>query len=263
MTWSTSANALPALPPVEHFACRGTAGACGRPACATTTGGSGPHLPRPRPRHLRAHGDRSRGPWSAPHLLLAGRGLIDPCPLWDDDGRTYLVHGWAKSRAGMKNRLTLVEVDAGLRSVVGPSSTVVDGDAIPGCSTLEGPKMYQPRRLVLDLRAGVAASRRGGSTAFRSRDVCGPYEHRIVLEQGAATSTDRTRAPGSTPPTGPTGSCTSRTAAPTDGSCTCSRWLWQPDGWPRIGATTDGEAHAGNPVRTHTVPGSAGSAGGG
>ena len=26
------------------------------------------------------------GPWSEPHLLLAGQGLIDPCPLWDADG---------------------------------------------------------------------------------------------------------------------------------------------------------------------------------
>jgi beta-xylosidase len=27
------------------------------------------------------------GPWSAPRLLLAGKGLIDPTPLWDDDGQ--------------------------------------------------------------------------------------------------------------------------------------------------------------------------------
>ncbi|WP_310588969.1 family 43 glycosylhydrolase [Fibrella forsythiae] len=33
------------------------------------------------------------GPWSAPVLVEAGKGLIDPCPLWDDDGQTYLVHG--------------------------------------------------------------------------------------------------------------------------------------------------------------------------
>ena len=31
-----------------------------------------------------------RGPWTEPHLLQAGIGLIDPCPLWDDDGRAYL-----------------------------------------------------------------------------------------------------------------------------------------------------------------------------
>jgi beta-xylosidase len=25
--------------------------------------------------------------WSEPHLVHAGKGLIDPCPLWDDDGQ--------------------------------------------------------------------------------------------------------------------------------------------------------------------------------
>src|SRR6185503_13333597 len=46
-----------------------------------------------------------RGPWSRPRMLLEGKGLIDPCPLWDDDGRAYLVHAYARSRAGIKDRL--------------------------------------------------------------------------------------------------------------------------------------------------------------
>ena len=33
--------------------------------------------------------------WSAPVCVIEGRGLIDPCPLWDDDGRCYLVNAWA------------------------------------------------------------------------------------------------------------------------------------------------------------------------
>src|SRR5581483_11712257 len=37
------------------------------------------------------------GAWTPPALVLAGRGLIDPCPLWDDDGKVYLVHAWARS----------------------------------------------------------------------------------------------------------------------------------------------------------------------
>ena len=27
-------------------------------------------------------------------------GMIDPTPLWDEDGRCYLVNGWANSRIG-------------------------------------------------------------------------------------------------------------------------------------------------------------------
>ncbi|MEO6404541.1 MAG: family 43 glycosylhydrolase, partial [Ferruginibacter sp.] len=39
------------------------------------------------------------GPWSDPVLVEAGKGLIDPCPLWDDNN-VYLVHAYAGSRAG-------------------------------------------------------------------------------------------------------------------------------------------------------------------
>jgi beta-xylosidase len=37
------------------------------------------------------------GKWSRPHLLQGGKGLIDPCPLWDDDGRAWLVHAYSYS----------------------------------------------------------------------------------------------------------------------------------------------------------------------
>ena len=48
-------------------------------------------------------------------LLYAGRGIIDPCPLWDEDGQAYLVHGWAHSRIGVKNRLELYIFAANLK----------------------------------------------------------------------------------------------------------------------------------------------------
>ena len=43
-----------------------------------------------------------RGPWSAPVLVKGGKGLIDPCPLWDDDGHVYLVHAWAEAAPGSR-----------------------------------------------------------------------------------------------------------------------------------------------------------------
>lgn len=41
-----------------------------------------------------------RGEWSKPVCVVEGKGMIDPCPLWDDDGRCWLVNGWAGSRSG-------------------------------------------------------------------------------------------------------------------------------------------------------------------
>ncbi|MBO6213091.1 family 43 glycosylhydrolase, partial [Algoriella sp.] len=47
------------------------------------------------------------GKWDDPILVSEGKGLIDPCPLWDDNGNAYIVHGWAGSRAGVKSLLTI------------------------------------------------------------------------------------------------------------------------------------------------------------
>ncbi len=38
------------------------------------------------------------GPWSEPQVVIAGPGLEDPRPFWDDDGSAYLIH--SKTGAG-------------------------------------------------------------------------------------------------------------------------------------------------------------------
>lgn len=123
------------------------------------------------------------GPWSSPRLLLAGLGLIDPCPLWDEDGSTYLVHGWARSRSGRKNVLTVVPVDEQLTGTRGVAVDVIDGDRLEGFTTVEGPKFYQRdgEYWIFAPAGGVAT---GFQTVFRADNPYGPYEHRIVLSQG-------------------------------------------------------------------------------
>ena len=49
---------------------------------------------------MRVSARQPQGPWSQPECVIAGKGMIDSCPLWDDDGHCYLVNGWAGSRAG-------------------------------------------------------------------------------------------------------------------------------------------------------------------
>ena len=121
--------------------------------------------------------------WSAPALVKAGKGLIDPCPLWDDDGRVYLVHAWARSRAGFANVLTLNRLtDDGLH-VADEGRVIVNGDELPGYTTLEGPKIYK-RGGYYWIFAPAGGVQRGWQSVFRSRAIDGPYESRIVLRQG-------------------------------------------------------------------------------
>ncbi len=49
--------------------------------------------------------------WSDPVCVWAGRGFEDPCPLWDSDGRVWLVHAYVKSRIGFNSKLGILELD--------------------------------------------------------------------------------------------------------------------------------------------------------
>src|SRR5205085_11159196 len=53
-----------------------------------------------------------RAAWEPPLLVQAAKGWIDPTPLWDDDGRAYLVHAFAKSRSGVNSILHVNRMSA-------------------------------------------------------------------------------------------------------------------------------------------------------
>lgn len=125
----------------------------------------------------------ARGPWSAPVLVKGGRGLIDPCPLWDDDGRVYLIHGWANSRANVKNVLTMLELNAEGTKVIDDFGYVINGDKLPNYTTLEGPKLAK-RNGWYYVFAPAGGVKPGWQSVFRSKNIRGPYEDRIVLAQG-------------------------------------------------------------------------------
>jgi hypothetical protein len=63
--------------------------------------------------------------------------LIDPAPLWDDNGKTYLIHAWAKSRAGFNNVLTLREMKDDASWASDKFTHIVDGTNHPGYRPLK------------------------------------------------------------------------------------------------------------------------------
>lgn len=118
--------------------------------------------------------------WSKPHLLLKGKGLIDPCPFWDDDGKAYVVHGYAFSRCGIKSKLNLIEVSPDLKTVLDNGKIIID--AMGKLPTLEGPKMFKKYDKYY-ISAPVGGVPQGCQMIFRSDSLWGPYEEKTILAQ--------------------------------------------------------------------------------
>ena len=122
------------------------------------------------------------GPWSPLHLIKKVRGWIDTCPFWDEDGNAYLVHAWANSRSGIKSILTLNKMSQDGMSVLDEGIMVFDGRKHH--PTMEGPKMYK-RNGFYYIFAPAGGVKPGWQTVLRSKNIYGPYEDKVVLEQGS------------------------------------------------------------------------------
>ena len=122
------------------------------------------------------------GTWEDPILVMEGKGLIDACPLFDDNGDVYLVHAYAGSRAGVKSLLSVNKMNAEGTKVLDTGIHVYDGHNID--DTIEGSKFYKRNGYyyIFAPAGGVAT---GWQVVLRSKNVYGPYERKVVLEQGS------------------------------------------------------------------------------
>ncbi len=121
------------------------------------------------------------GPWSEPLLIKSAKGWIDPCPLWDDDGKAYLVTARAASRSSIKSVLVLNRMSPDATRLLDDGDIVFDGhDANP---TVEGPKLYK-RSGYYYIFAPAGGVPTGWQLALRSKNIYGPYEQKIVLARG-------------------------------------------------------------------------------
>lgn len=185
VNWELVAHALPKLVPEDAFRTPQHGKGVWAPAIRHHAGKFWIYYPDPDHGIYLVTATDPRGPWSEPVLVKGGKGLIDPCPLWDEDGKLYLVHAWARSRAGFANVLTLLELDPSGTRVTKDHGVVVNGDQIAGYSTLEGPKFLKREGwyYIFAPAGGVAT---GWQSVFRAKDIRGPYEARVVLAQGAS-----------------------------------------------------------------------------
>ena len=124
------------------------------------------------------------GRWDDPVLVIEGKGMIDTSPLWDEDGRCYLVNGWAGSRTNVKSMLSVRELSADGSKAIGQPVIVFDGNNTH--HTAEGPKFYKRNGWywIMCPAGGVAT---GWQLAMRSKSPYGPYECKKVMAQGKSS----------------------------------------------------------------------------
>jgi beta-xylosidase len=127
--------------------------------------------------------EHPEGPWEPLKLINKITGWIDCCPFWDEDGSAYLVHAFANSRSGIKSILSINKMNAEGTEVINDGGVLVFNGQ-QNHPTMEGPKMYK-RNGYYYIFAPAGGVKPGWQTILRSKNIYGPYEDKITLEQGS------------------------------------------------------------------------------
>ena len=185
------------------------------------------------------------GPWSEPAVVIAGAGLEDPCPFWDDDGTAYLIH--SMTGAGP---LILHRMSPDGKHVLDEGKIIVqDPEHLP---VLEGPKLYK-RDGYYYIFAPFGGVGSGSQAVLRSRQIYGPYEHRVVLAQGSTNINGPHQGGYVETPDGE-GWFVHFQADGAHGRIVHLEPVHWNDDWPVIGADPDG-ASTGQPTPSGPIPG--------
>ena len=189
------------------------------------------------------------GQWDPPVLVMEGKGLIDPCPLWDEDGKAYLVHAYAGSRRGVKSLVTVNRMNEAGTKVLDAGVHVFDGhDKHP---TVEGTKFYKRNGYyyIFAPAGGVAT---GWQLVLRSKNIYGPYEEKIVLEQGTTKINGPHQGAWVTTPAGEDWFYHFQDVDAYGRIVHLQPMSWKND-WPVMGKDIDGNG-IGEPIMSHKKP---------
>lgn len=249
VNWQLIGHALKRQPPFDHFSKTQHGNGVWAPAIRFHNSEFYIYYPDPDFGIYVIKAKSISGPWSDPELVQGGSGLIDPCPLWDDDGRVYLVHGYAGSRAGIKSIIVVKELNKEGNKTISDGVVVFDGhQADP---TLEGPKFYKRNGYyyIFAPAGGVAT---GWQLVFRSKNIYGPYEKKKVMAQGASAVNGPHQGAWLTTQSGEDWFLHFQDKEAIGRVVHLQPVKWVND-WPAIGLDKDGDG-IGDPVLTYTKP---------
>lgn len=191
------------------------------------------------------------GRWDEPILVHPAKGIIDPCPFWDEDGKAYIAHGYAGSRAGVKSIIGMIEMTPDGTASIGSDRVIYDGHI--GNATIEGAKMYKRDGYyyIFSPAGGVAT---GWQVVLRSKNVWGPYEARTVMAQGNTDVNGPHQGGWVDTPDGKEDWFIHFQDKGAYGRVVHLQPMeWLENGWPVIGVDKDGDG-CGEPVSTYKKP---------
>jgi len=189
------------------------------------------------------------GPWSEPLLVQPGKGLIDPSPLWDDDGSAYLVYAFAGSRAGVKSVVMINRMNGQGTKFMGNSVMLLDGHKDQ--PTIEGPKIYK-RNGFYYIFAPAGGVPTGWQMVMRSKNIFGSYETKIVMAQGKSDVNGPHQGAWVDTKTGENWFLHFQDLGAYGRVVHLNPMKWI-DNWPVIGVDKDGDG-TGEPVRNYKKP---------
>ena len=192
---------------------------------------------------------RAVGPWSEPLLVQPGKGLIDPSPFWDSDGKAYLVYALAGSRAGIKSVIMISRMEPDGTKLIGNSVMLIDGHEHH--PTIEGPKIYK-RNSYYYIFAPAGGVPTGWQMVMRSKNIFGPYEDKIVMAQGKTDTNGPHQGAWVDTKSGENWFLNFQDLGPYGRVVHLNPMKWVND-WPVIGVDVDGDG-IGEPVRTYKKP---------
>ncbi|MGF1923846.1 MAG: glycoside hydrolase family 43 protein [Bacteroidia bacterium] len=184
VNWSIIGHALKRQIPLQHFSKTQHGNGVWAPSIRYHNGEYFIYYPDPDFGIYLTKAKSARGPWSEPVLVEPGKGLIDPCPLWDEDGKVYLVHAYAGSRAGIKSIIVIKKMNPAGDKVIDEGKLVYDGHELD--PTVEGPKFYKRNGFYFIFVPGGGVST-GWQTVLRAKNIYGPYERKVVMHQGKSS----------------------------------------------------------------------------
>jgi beta-xylosidase len=180
------------------------------------------------------------GPWSPLLNVKNVGGWEDPCPLWDDDGQAYM----GRSQLG-GGPIIIHKMKADGTQLLDEGVTVYTGP------TAEGTKMFKKGDYYyISIPEGGVST--GWQTVLRSKSIYGPYEKKVVLEQGATKINGPHQGALVDTPDGEWWFYHFQSKDPLGRIVHLQPVSWV-DGWPLIGVDHDGNG-IGEPVKEWNIP---------